>query len=57
MSDVLKVVFVCEALAERVVWYVSSRRMAEQMVYHHTHSRSGTMNKEYSMLIPQLVLT
>lgn len=47
MSDVLKVVFVCEALAERQVWYVSDRYQAKRMVRHYITSPSGKVLAKY----------
>lgn len=47
MTDTYKAVFVCEALGERVVWYVSSRREADKHVRAHITTPNGTYLKRY----------
>ena len=47
MANTYKAIFTCEALGERVTWYVSSRKEGQRMARHHTHSRSGHLYKKY----------
>ena len=47
MSDTYKAVFTCEAVSERQVWYVSSRSMADKMLYRHMHCIKGRRLEKY----------
>jgi L-alanine-DL-glutamate epimerase-like enolase superfamily enzyme len=47
MSDTYKAVFKCEALDERVVWYVSSREEARKQLQYHIKSWRFKKLKKY----------
>ena len=47
MSDTYKAVFVCEALGERIVWYVGSRREAEKHVHAQINTPNGSRLAKY----------
>lgn len=57
MSSTYKAVFTCEALSERVVWYVSSRNEAERHVYRHINTHTGKRLEKYKRNAWELKVT
>ena len=58
LSKTYKAVFKCDALNERVVWYVSSLKEAKSMVRSHMTSLTGkNMDKRYRGVEYTLTMT
>lgn len=46
-QKVLKFVFRCPALNERVVWWVSTEAIGEKMLFDHLHKRRSVRHDKY----------
>ena len=48
MGKTLKAVFVCEALGERMVWWVSNNQQAQRHLHHHINKDNGQRLAKYT---------